>query len=399
MKIKMKILAAACAGLLAGAVHAQSSVQLSGIIDFGIGYMKAGEHAGWTAAGDGYSSSAWELSGSEDLGNGNYATFTLGSFFDVATGKLGRMDTDSLFNRSAIVGLRGDWGALDMGKAGTPFAGLLYGTSAFGGSSGFNPLFRLLYAGDSNPLGHNFYDPEIGNVHPIPYDTMWSNSIRYASPSFGGVVVSGIFSPGDAQDASNSYRLGGSIVYADGPLTLGGAVQRLGLSGPITSSYEAETSPMYENGVRTGSQLSYLLAAAYDFDVVKVYGQYARIENKALGEKQRASGYAFGVTVPVGGDELNIGYGRYKQDAGIVPPDATPGNGSCYAYCGGGQGGVRYIGVPEGSRQSFAVAYLHPLSKRTELYAAYRYEKWAPDSPGFKRLATHYVTAGMRHSF
>ncbi|TFL15648.1 porin [Pusillimonas caeni] len=395
----MKMLTAIGTCLLAGSVHAQSSVQLSGIIDFGIGYMKSGEHSGWTASGDGYSSSAWELSGSEELGNGNYATFTLGSFFDAATGKLGRMDTDSLFNRSAVVGLRGDWGALDMGKAGTPFAGLLYGTSSFGGSSGFNPLFRLLYAGDSNPLGSSFYDPDVGNVHPIPYDTMWSNSIRYVSPDVNGFVASAIASPGGVPGESSAYRLGGSIVYSDGPLTLGGAVQRLGLAAPITSSYEAETSPLYENGVHSGHQLSWLLAAAYDFDVVKVFGQYAQIHNSALGDKQRARAFSVGASIPLGADELNIGYSRYSQDSGIVPPSTTPGNGSCYAYCGGGQDGVGYVGIPKGSRQSFAVAYLYPLSKRTELYAAYRYEKWDPDSVGFKDLTTHYVTSGIRHSF
>lgn len=199
MKTIMRVLGTVGIFCAASAVQAQSHVQLSGVLDFRVGYMNSTDSAGWTASGDGYSSSAWELSGSESLGNGNFATFTLGSFFDVSTGTVGRMETDGLFTRSAIVGLQGDWGALDMGKAGTPFAALLYRTSAFGGSSGFNPLFRVLYAGDSNPMGSSFYDPHVGNIHPLAYDTMWSDSIRYQSPTINGFSAAVIASPEKGQ--------------------------------------------------------------------------------------------------------------------------------------------------------------------------------------------------------
>src|SRR5690606_3394408 len=124
---------------------------------------------------------------------------------------------------------------LDMGKAGTPFAALMYRTSAFGGSSGFNPLFRVLYAGDSNPMGSSFYDSHVGNMHPLAYDTMWSDSIRYYSPTINNFSAGVIASP-EKGAASGSFRFGGSLLYSNGRLTLGAAAQRVGLGAPITNS-------------------------------------------------------------------------------------------------------------------------------------------------------------------
>src|SRR5690606_14773229 len=165
------------------------------------------------------------------------------------------------------------------------------------------------------------------------------------------------------------------------------------------NSYKAETSPLYENGVREGKQQSYLLAASYDFNVVKLFSHYAHIHNSARGDSQRAHAYSVGAEIPLGKNTLNIAYARYSQGTGIVAPSTTAGNGSCYDFCGGGTPGTDYVGIPKGKRDGFSVAYLYPLSKRTELYAAYRYEKWDPDSVGFKSLSTHYVASGIRHNF
>src|SRR5690606_40955062 len=77
------------------------------------------------------------------------------------------------------------------------------------------------------------------------------------------------------------------------PLTVGAAVQRLGLAAPITTSYLAETSPYYENGVHSGNQVSWLLAASYDFDVVKVYGQYAQIRTSRSEERRVGKGCTY----------------------------------------------------------------------------------------------------------
>lgn len=383
----------------AGTVHAQTSVKLSGVVDMGFGYLNSGGQGAFVGSGDHYSTSNWSLSGSEDLGNGNKAIFAIASFFDPATGKIGRMDTDVMFNKEATVGLGGTWGTVQLGKAGTPFASMLYGSSPFGGSSGFNPMFRLLFAGDSNDIGASFYDANVGDVHPIPYDTQWSNSIKYTSPNFGGLTVTVIGSPGEVAGNASAYRLGGSAVYMNGPLTLGGAVQRVGLGGPITSSYLAETSSMYENGVTTGSQLAYLFGAAYEFKIAKVYGQYAQVDNDSQGSSQHTRAFAIGAKIPLGTGYTNIAWGRSWQGTGIVPPSMTPGDGSCYAYCGGGSPGTGYVGIPKAQRDTFSIAYLYPMSKRTEIYAGYRYENWDPESVGFKGLVTHYVTSGIRHSF
>jgi predicted porin len=77
------------AALLSGAAMAQGSVTLYGLIDQGIDYTNnAGTGAAWKMqSGDGLSS-RWGLKGSEDLGGGLHAIFTLENGFDGSSGLL-----------------------------------------------------------------------------------------------------------------------------------------------------------------------------------------------------------------------------------------------------------------------------------------------------------------------
>ena len=59
--------------------------------------------------------SRWGLRGSEDLGDGLRAVFTLESGFDSGNGKPGQ--SSRLFGRQATIGLASDsWGQLDFGR-------------------------------------------------------------------------------------------------------------------------------------------------------------------------------------------------------------------------------------------------------------------------------------------
>jgi predicted porin len=100
----------------ASAAHAQS-VSLYGVIDTGI------ETVSNTAAGGtltrmpsntGIFASRWGMRGTEDLGGGLKAVFTLESGFSPDTGASGQ--GGRLFGRQALVGLSGDWGAVTLGR-------------------------------------------------------------------------------------------------------------------------------------------------------------------------------------------------------------------------------------------------------------------------------------------
>jgi predicted porin len=109
---------AAAAGLTAGAAQAQSSVTLYGQVDAWAGMTKnlgASDRAAVVNSG-GMSTSYWGMKGSEDLGNGLKAIFTLEAFFRPDTGKGGRFDGDTFFARNSFVGLHSNtWGYLYVG--------------------------------------------------------------------------------------------------------------------------------------------------------------------------------------------------------------------------------------------------------------------------------------------
>ncbi len=108
--MKKTLLAAAMLTTFAGLAQAETSVTLYGVIDTGIGYNKI--------KGDGYdgsklgmingiqAGSRWGLRGSDDLGDGLRAVFTLESGFDSANGQRGQ--SGRLFGRQATIGLAND---------------------------------------------------------------------------------------------------------------------------------------------------------------------------------------------------------------------------------------------------------------------------------------------------
>ena len=103
------------------------------------------------------------VKGSEDLGNGLTASFTLEGKLDVANGDMGG---DDLFNRESSVSLGSKaLGTITLGRTDTSASesiDLLAGASNFGG---FALAFGVEYAGDR------------------------ANTIRYTSPSIGGAEL------------------------------------------------------------------------------------------------------------------------------------------------------------------------------------------------------------------
>ncbi|KVF01170.1 porin [Burkholderia vietnamiensis] len=105
-------------GVATGAVHAQSSVTLYGIMDAGIEYANHAAPDG----GDSFklksgnkNTSRWGLRGVEDLGGGLKAVFRLESGIDLANGASDD-GPDAIFARRATVGLKGKWGEVSLGR-------------------------------------------------------------------------------------------------------------------------------------------------------------------------------------------------------------------------------------------------------------------------------------------
>lgn len=110
------LIVAALAGIPAIAAHAQSSVTLYGLIDAGITYTNnQGGHSAWQETSGSINGSRWGLRGTEDLGGGLKAIFTLENGFGINNGTLKQNGRE--FGRQAFVGLAHDgFGSLTLGR-------------------------------------------------------------------------------------------------------------------------------------------------------------------------------------------------------------------------------------------------------------------------------------------
>jgi predicted porin len=106
---------AACSSFaLSGAAQAQSSVAVYGLLDAAVDYNTNVDSAGhsrvWMPSlGGGMFPSRLGFKGSEDLGHGLKAIFTLEAGIYVDSGTSGQ--GNRLFGRQAWVGLAGNWGS------------------------------------------------------------------------------------------------------------------------------------------------------------------------------------------------------------------------------------------------------------------------------------------------
>ncbi len=279
-----KLVALALSAVAAGVASAQTAnVTLYGIVDTYLSSQRiGGGGSGATAVsarsttmvtGGGLSGSRWGLRGSESLGGGMNAIFTLEGGFASDSGALGQGGL--LFGRRAFVGLNGGFGTVQIGRDYSPnffvacnsddtFGGCLTGFSAVANMGGF-------YA---NTLRQN-------------------NQIKYSTPNMGGITGSLAWSMGEvAGTSSGSRTLGGNLEYKNGPLYVG-----LGFSDQ-------------KNAAATGSDKQFIVGATYNFGVA--YAGVTYMENKsAAGVKTKP--LVGSVTVPFGAARIGLQLAQNKS--------------------------------------------------------------------------------------
>ena len=350
MNSQRRMLAAvAVAGSLgAGAASAQSNVQLYGAVDAFIGSVRTSGDAHSTAAveSSGLTTSYWGIGGQEALGNGLNAEFTLESFFRTDTGKVGRFDGDVMFRRNAYVGLNGSFGAVKLGRNTTPLFVSMLLFNPLADSAVFSPMFLHTY---STPPGS-----PVGNS--VANDTAWDNSVLYQSPGFGGLRFNAIYSTGEVAGHQGKQNFGGNATYFNGNFGATLAVQRVGVNAPEFAASGANY------------QMAYLAGVSYDFNVVKLFGQYAQSNNNFSSlSRQRDKTVQVGASAPLGPGSLMVEWVRTWQ-------------------------GGNEVAIAK-RRDTTTVAYDYPFSKRTDVYAAWRYDKVSDLNPG------NTFGVGLRHKF
>ena len=164
----------ALAALACGTAHAQSNVTIYGLLDASVEHLtNVGATGGSVTRSPGLTGSVPSrlgFRGSEDLGGGLKAVFTLESGFGVDSGTLNQ--GGRFFGRQAYVGLAGDWGTLTLGRQ-------------------YSMLFWSQL--DADILGPNAYGS--GSLDSYLPNARVDNTVAYKG-TFSGFTVGGTYSFG-----------------------------------------------------------------------------------------------------------------------------------------------------------------------------------------------------------
>jgi predicted porin len=314
-------------GLIGASAQAQTNVSMYGVVDAAIVGESGGSAGRVTKVTSGAASaSRIGFRGTEQLGGGLSAFFTLETGSKIDTGEVDAANT--IFNRQALVGVKGGAGTIALGRQYTPFHKTL--------TSVADP-FSTGYAGSSK----NLFPDSGTNVRT-------SNTVTYASPDVQGYNLELAYSVGEQAASSAGRQFGGAVSYAKGPL-----VVRLAYNSK--NSDVAATTGVIPVSRSLGRNT--LLAANYDLKWVKLYAAFE--VDKGFNSAPVANG--------------NNPYG------GVKPTPSTDGNEALLGFSAPvGPGTVLFSAMHKNDKTAFdqdasswGIGYLYWLSRRTNLYAAY----------------------------
>ncbi|SEB16438.1 porin [Paraburkholderia sartisoli] len=212
--MKKTLIVAGILGAFAASAEAQSSVTLYGTLDAGLVYTnnQAG-HSNWQQGSGAVSNTYFGLRGSEDLGGGLHAIFTLESGFNLNNGSFSENNT--MFNRQAYVGLKSDqYGQLTLGRQYDSVVDYLAPLSAAGSGYG------------NNLAGHPFDNDNLDNSFSV------KNAVKYTSANYAGLQFGGLYGFSNAAGQfSNNRAWSAGASYANGPLSVAAAYLQLNNAG------------------------------------------------------------------------------------------------------------------------------------------------------------------------
>lgn len=185
--------------------HAQSSVSIYGIVDGGISYVSnAGGHSVFLLDTGVMQGNRWGLRGSEDLGGGRSAIFTLEGGFALDTGAAGQ---------GGLIMGRQTWVGLADKSLGTVTFGRQY-DFMYDTLGGYNTPTWSAGGYSNNPLDNDRLSGQRIN-----------NSVKYKIRTDGGLTVGAMYGfselPGNINGSGRTYSVG--VNYVNGPVSLGAA--------------------------------------------------------------------------------------------------------------------------------------------------------------------------------
>ncbi|MFM0041412.1 porin [Paraburkholderia sediminicola] len=381
--MKKTLMVAALTGVFATAAHAQSSVTLYGLIDAGITYTNNQHgHSNWQETSGSVNGSRWGLRGSEDLGGGLKAIFTLENGFGINDGTLKQGGRE--FGRQAFVGLTSDqFGAVTLGRQYDSVVDYV-GPLALTGTQ---------YGGTQ--FAHPFDNDNLNNSFRV------NNSVKYQSVNYGGFKFGGMYGFSNQADGfanNRAYSAGAS--YNWGGLNLGAAYLQLNSNGATgaAAAFNSGGAVSSDNTFFAARQQTWGAGANYAFGPATVGLVYTQTNLSGLaGIGAGASGQTGGIAF--GGGSAHFQNIEANARYALTPAVSIAGS---YTYTRASLAGTR----PHWNQFNLQTAYA--LSKRTDVYLQGEYQQVNENaivdadinglgaSNNNKQIA---VTAGLRHRF
>lgn len=333
--------------------------------------------------------------GSEDLGGGLSAVFTLEHGFNIDNGTDANGDAAAAALGRGTLGAAGNgiftrqaWVGLSFKDVGTFSAGRQYAPGYFQALIGHGGDWYVL-GPISALLGRATDSGSQAGIFQAATPARISNSLVYQSANWSGFSARVLYSLGNERSSTTAIqnkddnRLWGlGLTYDNGPLVVG---------------FNYDTTDIPDGTGNTQRLRETALVASYDFQAAKVYGFYVKADDDtrkpaftaatcggvAGGDCSGAKTWALGVNIPVGASKV----GNVKVAYAKKTVDNTSNEGAT----------------------GWMLAYEHALSKRTALYGVY--SKVNNDSQAAFNIAGSGLTAvpvgdspraiglGMRHTF
>lgn len=354
------------------AAWSQSSVTLYGTIDSAITYARPGKGSESEIRADsGVSNgSRWGVTGREDIGGGLTARFVLESGFASNSGSL--QQGGLFFGRQAAVGIesRSGWSVM-AGRQNSPISLSLIATDAGG----------QIFWGNNQVAGNGVYQSPAATATQAGYQATdrVDNSVL-GTWAIKNLTVRLMLSTGDGANSGSGRMINGSATYSMGSALLTASVTGF-------RQYQADIPA----GADPAWQTEFMVGGTYDFQILKVLAGYYRYNpsqtNLAITDATLVdtSTYWLGIRVPV-----------FTVDRLIVEVLRTRFD----------------FPTSRGYGTTFGIAYDHPLSKRTSVYASYGQLNNSANSPALlwagtavlnypatKGASPRAFSVGIRHVF
>ena len=347
--MKKNLLAAASLAAISVCAHAQSSVTLYGAVDTSIAYF--GNEQGAQKSGNTFqmmsgnlSPNLWGLKGVEDLGNGLHAVFKLESGFNIDNGRMGQ--GQRIFGRTAMVGI-------DDTNAGTVALGRQY-----------DPLIDLIQPlTNDDTFGPTFATP--GDIDNYDNSYRTNNSIKYTSPNYAGLQVSGMYAFGGVSGSTGSgqtYAV--AAAYNHGPLGLGAGYFHANSDRGTAASFDG-LNPDATDFAVDSQAISGAFVSANSMQIIRAAGAYT-FGNLTAGLSYSNVEYNNYTTAAGSQNSTKFNTGQVYVDYHLTPMMVV---GAGYDYTKGSGNSVTV------AYNQFSLGADYFLSRRTDVYALAGYQK------------------------